>query len=119
MDLLQSHPDINVIFAANDYMAEGAALAVKALGRTDVTILGYDGDTAAIESIANGDGVTATTNTNPVQMGRMAAQFAADLVNKKVNGGFVDAPTEIVSKDNAVSVLRKPEDLFPKPSKAY
>ncbi|MFK4149254.1 sugar ABC transporter substrate-binding protein [Streptomyces sp. NPDC004065] len=119
MDLLQAHPEINVIFAANDYMAEGAAQAVKALGRNDVKILGYDGDTAAIESIANGDGVTATTNTNPVQMGRMAAQFAIDLLHKKADGGYVDAPAQIVSKDNALKVLRDPAGLFPKPSKSY
>lgn len=119
MDLLQSNPEINVIFAANDYMAEGAALAVKALGRDDVTVLGYDGDTAAIESIANDEGVTATTNTNPVQMGRMAAQFAIDILNKETDGGFVDAPTEIVSNENAVEVLQNPDNLFPKPSKSY
>jgi ribose transport system substrate-binding protein len=119
MDLLQSHPDINVLFAANDYMAEGAALAVKALGRNDVTVLGYDGDTAAIESIANHTGVTATTNTDPVQMGRMAAQFAIDLLNHKTEGGYVNAPTKIVDADNAVSILQHPENLFPKPSKTY
>jgi ribose transport system substrate-binding protein len=119
MDLLQANPEINVVFASNDYMAEGAALAVKALGRTDVTVLGYDGDTAAIESIANGEGVTATTNTNPVQMGRMAAQFAIDLLKGKTDGGFVDAPTEIVSEENALEVLQNPDDLFPKPSQDY
>jgi ribose transport system substrate-binding protein len=118
-DLLQSHPEINVLFASNDYMAEGAALAVKALGRDDVTILGYDGDTAAIESIANDEGVTATTDTGPVEMGRMAAQFAIDLLNKETEGGYVDAPTEIVSEENALSILQDPDNLFPKPSKSY
>ena len=119
MDLLQAHPDIQVLYASNDYMAEGAALAAKSLGRSDLTILGYDGDTAALESIANGEGVTATTNTNPVQMGRMTAQFAVDLLNKKATGGYVNAPTEIIHKDNAVSVLKNAGELFPKPSKAY
>lgn len=119
MDLLQAHPDIQVLYASNDYMAEGAALAAKSLGRSDLTILGHDGDTAALESIANGEGVTATTNTNPVQMGRMTAQFAVDLLNKKATGGYVNAPTEIIHKDNAVSVLKNAGELFPKPSKAY
>jgi ribose transport system substrate-binding protein len=36
MDILQAHPEVNVIFAANDYMAIGAALAAKATGRTDL-----------------------------------------------------------------------------------
>lgn len=119
MDLLQANPDVTVLYAANDYMAEGAALAVKALGRTDVQVYGYDGDTAAIEAIANGDGITATTNTDPVAMGAMAAQYAIDLLHKKAQVGYVDAPTQIVTKDNAVTVLQNPDGLFPKPSKNY
>ena len=97
MDLLQANPGVTVLYAANDYMAEGAALAVKSLGRTDVQVYGYDGDTAAIEAIANKDGITATTNTNPVAMGAMAAQYAIDLLNRKAQVGYVDAPTEIVT----------------------
>ena len=119
MDMLQAHPEIQVLFASNDYMAEGAALAAKALGRTDLTILGYDGDTAAIESIADDGGVTATTDTNPVAMGAMAAPYAIDLLNKKAEVGFVDAPTQIVTKDNAVTILQNPDALFPKPSRDF
>jgi len=119
MDLLQANPGITVLYAANDYMAEGAALAVKSLGRTDVQVYGYDGDTAAIEAIANDDGITATTNTNPVAMGAMAAQYAIDLLNKKASVGYVDAPTQIVTQDNAAQILQNPDGLFPKPSKNY
>ena len=119
MDLLQANPGIEVIYASNDYMALGAALAGKALGRKNLTILGYDGDTGALENIANGEGVTATTNTSPVKMGRMAAQFALDLLNKKSKGGYVNVPTEIIHKGNAVAVLKNADELFPKPSKKY
>ncbi|MEJ8858548.1 sugar ABC transporter substrate-binding protein [Variovorax robiniae] len=119
MDLLQANPGIDVIYASNDYMALGAALAAKSMGRKNLTVLGYDGDTGALENIANGEGVTATTNTSPVKMGRMAAQFAVDLLNKKSTGGYVEVPTQIVQKANAVSVLRNADELFPKPSKKY
>ena len=33
MDLLQANPDINVVFAANDYMIMGVAQAAKSLGK--------------------------------------------------------------------------------------
>lgn len=118
MDLLQAHKDIQVIYASNDYMALGAKLAAKTLGRQDVKIYGYDGDTGALEDIAAG-GVTATTATMPVIMGRMAACFVLDIIKGKSEGGYVNTPTQLVAKDNAVAILRKPEDLFPKPSKAY
>lgn len=119
MDLLQANPAINAIYASNDYMALGAALAVKSLGRSNIEIYGYDGDTGALEDIAIGGGITATTNTGPVKMGRMAAEFAVDLLNKKAAGGYVNVPTEIVGKGNAQAVLRQAADLYPKPSKAY
>jgi ribose transport system substrate-binding protein len=119
MDLLQANPGVDVIFASSDYMALGAALAAKGLGKSNLTILGYDGDTGALEDIAAGGGVSATTNTSPVKMGRMAALFALDLLNKKSKGGYVSVPTEIVSKGNVLAVLKKGEELFPKPSKKY
>ena len=119
MDLLQANPGIDVIYASNDYMALGAALAAKSMGRKNLTILGYDGDTGALENIANGEGITATTNTSPVKMGRMAALFAVDLLNRKSPGGYVNVPTEIISKGNAVAVLKNVDELYPKPSKKY
>ncbi len=59
MDILQAHPDINVIFCTNDYEALGAAMAIQALGKEDIMLLGNDGDTAALEEIHSGS-ITAT-----------------------------------------------------------
>ena len=50
MDLLQANPDVNVVFAANDYMIMGAAQAAKSLGKSDLILLGNDGDTGARSS---------------------------------------------------------------------
>lgn len=118
MDLLQAHPDVQVIYASNDYMALGAVLAARALGRDDLTILGYDGDTGALEDIAAG-GMTATSDTGPVMMGRAAACFVLALLEGESEGGYVNVPTRIVHAGNAVEVLQAPEDLFPAPSREY
>jgi len=118
MDLLQANPQIQVIYASNDYMALGAALAAKALGREDLTILGYDGDTGALEDIAAG-GMDATSDTSPVIMGRKAACFVIDLIEGRTEGGYVNTPTRIVHAGNAVEVLQQPQDLFPAPSREY
>jgi len=117
MDLLQANPDVDVLFAANDYMIMGAAQAAKALGRK-LTLLGNDGDTAALEQIAEGP-ITATVNTTPFVMGQVALAVTMDALNGKFAGGFVETPTTIVDKDNVVEALRKPDVLYPKPSKAY
>jgi ribose transport system substrate-binding protein len=115
MDVLQAHPDVEVLYAANDYMAQGAALAAEQLGRKDLVILGYDGDVNALEDIYRGK-IYATTNASPVIMGRQAACYAIDLLNRKSAGGYVNTPTEIVYKDNVATVLSKPQDLYPAPS---
>jgi ribose transport system substrate-binding protein len=115
MDVLQAHPEVQVLFSANDYMAQGAALAAEELGRTDLMNLGYDGDVNALEDIARGK-ITATTNASPVIMGRLAACYAIQLLNRQSTGGYINTPTEIVTKDNVAQVLCKTEDLYPKPS---
>lgn len=119
MDMLQAHPEINLIFAANDYEILGAAQAAKALGRDDLQLYGNDGDTGAgLEPIAAGS-VTATVDTTPFVMGQIALTVAADVLDNKYTGGWVETPTRIVDKDNVVEVLQHPETLYPKPSKAY
>jgi ribose transport system substrate-binding protein len=119
MDLLQAHPDVNVVFAANDYMIMGVAQAAKALGKSDLILLGNDGDTGAgLEPIAAGD-VTATVNTTPFIMGQIALQVTLDALAGKFQGGFVETPTTIVDKENVTPVLQDEASLYPKPSKAY
>jgi len=118
MDLLQANPDVDVIFAANDYMIMGAAVAAKSLGRKDIAMLGNDGDTAALEQISDGT-LTATVNTTPFVMGQIALTVTMDALNGKFTGGFVETPTTIVDKDNVLAVLQDPDKLWPKPSKKY
>lgn len=119
MDMLQAHPEIQMIFAANDYEILGAAQAAKALGRKDLLLFGNDGDTGAgLEPIAAGT-VTATVDTTPYVMGQIALAVTADVLDNKYPGGWVETPTRIVDKSNVLEVLRHPETLYPKPSKSY
>jgi ribose transport system substrate-binding protein len=117
MDLLQANPDVEVLFAANDYMIMGAAQAAKALGRK-LMLLGNDGDTAALEQIVEGQ-ITATVNTTPFVMGQVVLTVTMDALDGKFKGGFVETPTSIIDKDNVLPILQKPELLYPKPSKTY
>ncbi|WP_114391336.1 sugar ABC transporter substrate-binding protein [Notoacmeibacter marinus] len=118
MDILQSHPDLDMIFAANDYMIIGASYAAKALGRSDIVLLGNDGDTSGLEEIATGN-VTATVNTSPFLMGKAAMHATLDALEGTYPGGWIETPTSIEDKDGAIAVLQEPEKLFPQPSKEY
>lgn len=118
MDILQSHPDLDLIFAANDYMIIGASFAAKALGRSDLVLLGNDGDTSGLEEIAAGN-ISATVNTSPYLMGRAAMSATLDALAGTFPGGWVETPTSIEDKAGAIAVLQVPEKLFPQPSKEY
>lgn len=118
-DMLQAHPEIQVIFAANDYEVFGAAKAAAGLKKTGLILLGNDGDTGAgLEPIATGE-VTATVNTTPFEMGRQAMQVMTDCLTGKFRGGYVETPTVIVDKNNVTAFLCHPERLYPKPVQTY
>jgi len=118
MDILQSHPDLDMVFAANDYMIIGASFAAKALGRNDIVLLGNDGDTSGLEEIAAGN-ITATVNTSPFLMGKAAMHATLDALNGTYAGGWIETPTSIEDMEGAISVLQEPEKLFPRPSRDY
>lgn len=117
-DLLQAHPDVNLVVAANDYIAIGAARAAEALGREDVLIFGNDGDTTGLEDIA-AERWTATVNTTPYVMGKVAFQVTMDVLNGTYPGGWTETPTVIADASNAETFLCQPENLFPAPAQEY
>jgi ribose transport system substrate-binding protein len=119
LDMLQAHPDINLIFAANDFMAEGAYQAAKTLHRDKIAILGSDGDTNAFELINNGGQYKATMNTVPVMQGRVAMQVMHACLSHTFKGFYKETPGTLVTKANVRRVLCKWDLLWPKPSKRY
>ena len=50
-NILTSDPDIVAIFAANDPPALGAVQALKAAGRDDVLVVGFDGTESGLEAV--------------------------------------------------------------------
>lgn len=90
-NLLQAHPDVNIIFAQADGLALGAAQAIKVSDMPQrIYVGGFDGDTAALEAIR--DGVFDVTATQQTQlMGRLAVDSAIKLVN----GEGVDAENRL------------------------
>jgi ribose transport system substrate-binding protein len=71
-----------------------------------------------LEDIAAGRW-TATQNTTPFIMGKVALQVALDVLGGVFPGGWVETPSITTDKDNVLSFLCHPEALYPKPSKEY
>ncbi len=75
-NLLQSHPDLQALFAANDVMALGAIEAVASAGRTgDILVVGFDAQEEAQAAIREGS-MAASIAQHPREMGRLAVESA-------------------------------------------
>ncbi|MEN5278482.1 substrate-binding domain-containing protein [Brucella sp. TWI432] len=99
-DLLQANPDVKVVYAHNDDMALGALQVLQESGRNDVSVAGVDGLSEALEAMSKGDHYIATALNDPKYLGDVTIQVAVQAAAKKDVPKFVDAGTEVVTKDN-------------------
>jgi ribose transport system permease protein len=92
-NLLQAHPDLDAIFAANDEMALGAVEATAAAQRLDqVMIVGFDAIPDALENIRSGR-LQGSVAQFPGEMGRLGVVHAAALLRAGER-----PPAEILTK---------------------
>jgi fructose transport system substrate-binding protein len=73
---LSKDTGINVVYAINEPAAEGAAKALKAAGRTGVTVVAIDGGCANLPYIANGE-IAATAGQSPGTMAKLGVDAIA------------------------------------------
>lgn len=79
-NMLQSHPEIDSVFACNDMMALGAIEAIAAAGKAGkIKVIGFDAVDDARKAIANGT-MVASVAQSPSEMGRLAVESAARLI---------------------------------------
>ncbi|GGG01385.1 sugar ABC transporter substrate-binding protein [Paenibacillus abyssi] len=105
-NLLQAHPDVDLIYGENEEMAQGATQAVEARGLklwdgTDgIITIGADGLKSGYESIRQGK-LTATVNVGPVDMGRefIKAVFMHEVLGYTVDK-IINVPTAVIDKEN-------------------
>jgi ribose transport system substrate-binding protein len=82
-NMLQAHPDIDALFAANDLMALGAVEAIAAAGRSGrIRVVGFDALDDARSAIEGGR-MEASMAQSPRDMGRLAVEGAARLLKSE------------------------------------
>lgn len=92
-DILTAHPEVNVIYAANEGGTVGAMQAVLNAGRAgEVFVFGIDGSEQLGKGLLAGNNVLqAVTAQAPIQMGAMGAEAAL----AKLAGEEVEAQTTV------------------------
>ena len=107
---LQSHPNLKGVFAINDAMAEGAALAAESAGKKgQLSIWGADGEKDALAMIESGD-MTGTIYTNSWDEGSTAAKIALLMIGSEYSYNVLEKTPQVimepivVTKDNVASI---------------
>jgi len=100
-DVLQSHPDLNGIFAINDPSALGAVAALEKAGKGgQVKIIGFDGQPEGKQAIKDGK-IYADPIQFPDKIGRQTAQAIAKYLEGEDVPAQVLIPTELYKKADA------------------
>ncbi|HEY6327694.1 MAG TPA: substrate-binding domain-containing protein, partial [Blastocatellia bacterium] len=100
-NILQSHPDVQALFACSDLMALGATEAIAAAGKTGkIIVVGFDAFSEAREAVLKGT-MDATVAQSPFDMGRIAVENAHNLLAGQAVDSDVTINVKLITKDNA------------------
>ncbi len=100
--IIQANPDIKGVICGNDTMAMGAMAALKAAGKGDVIVVGFDGSNDVRDSILAGD-IKATVLQPAYRIAQMAVE-QADKYLKEGKTGLEEKQLMdcvLINKDNA------------------
>ncbi|MFR9791103.1 substrate-binding domain-containing protein [Streptomyces sp. MB22_4] len=98
-NLLQAHPDVQGVIAANDEMALGAIKALGSKAGTSVPVVGFDGTPDGLNAVKAGT-LYASVAQQPTQLGRIAVDNALRASQGKKVEQVVKVPVKVVTKDN-------------------
>lgn len=110
-NLLQAHPDLEAIFAANDEMALGALEAVAAARRLDeIDVIGFDAIPDALTNIRSGR-LLGSVAQFPGEMGRLGVRHAVELLrNGEAPPEEILTRVELIDRDSIDSFEQKGQD---------
>lgn len=109
-DILQTNPDIDAVFCANDQMALGAVESIAARDKQEqILLVGFDGALEATQKIISGD-MDATVSQDPYAMGKRGVETAVaklrgEPVKRKINTG-----TQLIEGSNAERYFERVRD---------
>ncbi|MFF7470290.1 substrate-binding domain-containing protein [Streptomyces sp. NPDC008092] len=98
-NLLQAHPDVQGVIAANDEMALGAIKALGSRAGSSVSVIGFDGTPDGLTAVKNGT-LYASVAQQPSQLGKIAVDNALKAVKDQKIPSAIKVPVKVVTKDN-------------------
>ena len=99
-NVLQSHPDVQAVFACSDLMALGAVEAIAAAKKTGQVVVGFDALPEAREAVQRGS-MDATVAQFPATMGELAVENAYRLIKGEPVKEETAVPIKLITKEDA------------------
>ncbi|MFE3851581.1 substrate-binding domain-containing protein [Streptomyces griseorubiginosus] len=98
-NLLQAHPDVQGVIAANDEMALGAIKALGSKAGKSVSVVGFDGTPDGLNAVKGGT-LYASVAQQPSQLGKIAVDNALKAIDGKKVEETIKVPVKVVTKEN-------------------
>ena len=101
-DILTAHPDINVIWSANEGGTIGSVMAVRNAGKAGkVAVFGTDSSEQLLGFLKSPENILqAVTSQRPVEVGRLAVKDALDVLDGKPVEKHVSMKGILLSRDD-------------------
>ncbi len=105
-DMLTKYPgQVNAVLAMNDDMIQGCQQAIKNAGVTGIVLVGFNGDTPALQLIDSGE-LDATVAQQPYDMGYQCVEQMVKSINGETVEENQDVPAVLITKDNVKDYLK-------------
>jgi ribose transport system substrate-binding protein len=99
-NLLQSHPSLAAVFGSNDDCALGALASVRAAGRSNVLVVGFDATPEARSAIEEGSQLKADAIQDPEVIGRRTIETVYRVLHGEQVPALVAVPVGVVDRDS-------------------
>ena len=99
-NILQSHPQVQALFACNDMMALGAIEAIAAAGKAGrIIVVGFDAVTDARQAIRNGT-MAASVAQHPDVTGKLVIENACRVLKGQSIPEYIPVKLELITRGN-------------------
>lgn len=109
-NLLTTDQRIDAVFGTNDDCALGALASLRAAGRTDIFVVGYDATPEARTAIAQGTPLVADAVQDPITIGRRTIELVAAHLRGEAVPASAPVPVGLVERDSTLRSVPKPAD---------
>ncbi len=103
-NILQAHPKVDAVFAADDEMALGAIKAIQA-SRLKVVVVGFDGTPDAIAAVKNGT-MAATIAQQPSLIGSLGVEEADKVIKGQSAPASIPVALKVIDKSRSADFDR-------------